>query len=214
MQPDDLTILDMLSFIYEDMDTDAIEEKFVDVTSKVFSFDKVGLFKTDWGSHGDFEWEMRASLTHNTLHLPVWLASWRNHPSQATAQRLTHLPSYIQMLIEMTKSAMSVLKNSNPHLYGQIQLEKLLFPYRRRKFRCLRSFNNSIPKKVFMTAAYALLHPRFTIQFIIERAKKPQPRDLLHDEYQYILKQVKALGVTKRVKILEENQVEHTRSEQ
>lgn len=44
MQPDNLAILDMLSFIYEDMDIDAIEEKFVELTSTVFSFDKVGLF--------------------------------------------------------------------------------------------------------------------------------------------------------------------------
>jgi diguanylate cyclase (GGDEF)-like protein len=44
MPPDKLAVLDMLSFIYEDMDVDAIEEKFVDLTSKVFSLDKVGLF--------------------------------------------------------------------------------------------------------------------------------------------------------------------------
>lgn len=44
MQPDNLAILDMLCFIYEDMDTDAIEEKFIELTTKVFSFDRVGLF--------------------------------------------------------------------------------------------------------------------------------------------------------------------------
>jgi len=44
MQPDNLSILDMLTFIYEDLDIDAIEEKFIDLTYKVFSFDKVGLF--------------------------------------------------------------------------------------------------------------------------------------------------------------------------
>ena len=44
MKPDNLAILDMLSFIYEDMDIDAIEEKFVDLTSRIFAFDKVGLF--------------------------------------------------------------------------------------------------------------------------------------------------------------------------
>lgn len=44
MQSNDLAILEMLSFIYEDMDIDAIEEKFIELTFKVFSFDKVGLF--------------------------------------------------------------------------------------------------------------------------------------------------------------------------
>jgi diguanylate cyclase (GGDEF)-like protein len=44
MELNDLVVLEMLSFIYEDMDIDAIEEKFIELTFKVFSFDKVGLF--------------------------------------------------------------------------------------------------------------------------------------------------------------------------
>ena len=36
-------LLDMLSLVYEDMDIDAIEEKFVNIVSEIFSFDRVGL---------------------------------------------------------------------------------------------------------------------------------------------------------------------------
>lgn len=44
MKHDDFAIIEMLTFIYEDMDIDAIEMKFVELVSKLFSFNKVGLF--------------------------------------------------------------------------------------------------------------------------------------------------------------------------
>ena len=44
MEDKELLILDMLSLVYEDMDIDAIEERFVDLVAEIFSFDRVGLF--------------------------------------------------------------------------------------------------------------------------------------------------------------------------
>lgn len=44
MKVDEIAILEMLSLVYEDMDFETIEEKFVDLVSDVFSFDRVGLF--------------------------------------------------------------------------------------------------------------------------------------------------------------------------
>lgn len=40
----ELLMLDMLSMVYEDMDVDAIEEKFMNFVSEIFSFDRLGLF--------------------------------------------------------------------------------------------------------------------------------------------------------------------------
>ena len=39
-------------------------------------FEETGLFRSDWGSEGDFEWGMRAALLHSTVHLPEELATW------------------------------------------------------------------------------------------------------------------------------------------
>lgn len=36
--------MDMISLVYEEMDIDAIEERFVNIVSEIFSFDRVGLF--------------------------------------------------------------------------------------------------------------------------------------------------------------------------
>jgi GT2 family glycosyltransferase len=47
-------------------------------------FDEVGLFENHWGSFGDLEWQMRASLATKTVHIPEYLATWRIHPQQAS----------------------------------------------------------------------------------------------------------------------------------
>ena len=44
MEDKDYLLLDMLSLVYEDMDIDAIEERFADLVAEIFSFDRVGLF--------------------------------------------------------------------------------------------------------------------------------------------------------------------------
>ena len=48
-------------------------------------YDKVGLYKADWGSLGDFHWNLRASLAASAVHVPDTWGGWRMHPSQATA---------------------------------------------------------------------------------------------------------------------------------
>ena len=47
-------------------------------------FEKTGLFKTEYGAQGDFEWGMKAGLIINTIHVPDYLVSWRFHRLQAT----------------------------------------------------------------------------------------------------------------------------------
>ncbi|MBU0483603.1 MAG: GGDEF domain-containing protein [Proteobacteria bacterium] len=44
MDTNEFRLLDMLSLIYEDMDIDAIEERFVSFVAEIFSFDRVALF--------------------------------------------------------------------------------------------------------------------------------------------------------------------------
>ncbi len=44
--PKEIALLEMLSLVYEEMDLDAIEERFVDLTAEIFDFDRVGLFFT------------------------------------------------------------------------------------------------------------------------------------------------------------------------
>jgi hypothetical protein len=48
-------------------------------------FSRIGTYPTNWGSVGDFHWNMRAGLAANTVHVPDTWGGWRMHSSQATA---------------------------------------------------------------------------------------------------------------------------------
>jgi len=48
-------------------------------------FERIGCFESRWGSIGDLNWDMRAALATDTLHVADTWASWRLHPDQATA---------------------------------------------------------------------------------------------------------------------------------
>lgn len=48
-------------------------------------FEKIGYYRADWGSVGDFHWNLRAGLVASTVHVPDTWASWRMHDGQATA---------------------------------------------------------------------------------------------------------------------------------
>jgi glycosyltransferase involved in cell wall biosynthesis len=48
-------------------------------------FNRIGFFENEWGSQGDFHWNMKAGFSCNTIHIPGPWGGWRLHPSQATA---------------------------------------------------------------------------------------------------------------------------------
>jgi glycosyltransferase involved in cell wall biosynthesis len=61
-------------------------------------FCRIGGFRTDFGSVGDYEWGMRASLVANILHIPSYLATWRLHEGQATEFGRIDSAAYFQQL--------------------------------------------------------------------------------------------------------------------
>lgn len=69
-------------------------------------FDRVGLFEARWGSPGDFNWDLRASLVANAVHVPGTWGSWRLHPHQATAAVRVHTPEFAAQIAEMIDHAL------------------------------------------------------------------------------------------------------------
>ncbi len=92
-------------------------------------FDKVGLFRSDWGSSGDFEWGMRASLVCNTFHIPEYLASWRLHSAQATGNISN--ANNCRELMKMVDEAVQILRRYDEKLYSRLihDKQKLLSIY-------------------------------------------------------------------------------------
>ena len=69
-------------------------------------FSKIGFFESRWGSLGDFNWEMRAGLVSNTIHVPDTWGGFRVHPSQATARVNFTSPEFFTKLEEMIDDAL------------------------------------------------------------------------------------------------------------
>ncbi len=97
-------------------------------------FQKNGMFQTHWGPRSDFEWEMRASLVFDVIHLPEYLASWRVHPSQATASKMS-----LEVYRDMHDMVSAALGHYNEHKGGALSKRdiKFLLEFYRRKCEAL-----------------------------------------------------------------------------
>lgn len=96
-------------------------------------FEKIGLFLTKYGSTADFEWEMRASLVANTIHIPQYLATWRVHRDQGTDLDFLHSTQHRNQLIKMMDHALKAAKKINPGL-RTIHKRELEHLYKKEKF--------------------------------------------------------------------------------
>lgn len=92
-------------------------------------FDRVGMFLPNWGSMGDFNWNMRASLISNTVHEPGTWAGWRVHSSQATAQNRpdefrTRMQSMVNHAMATTDAQISEKLRRNIRKWSQYFFDK------------------------------------------------------------------------------------------
>ena len=74
-------------------------------------FDKIGLFETRWGSVGDFNWDMRAGLVANTIHVPDTWGGWRVHKGQATSRVDQHTIEHEGRIQEMIDHAIQATES-------------------------------------------------------------------------------------------------------
>jgi glycosyltransferase involved in cell wall biosynthesis len=93
-------------------------------------FKKIGLFKSEFGSSGDFEWGLRASLVCNTIHIPEYLATWRVYPEQLTQNTRIFSEKGQQLWCDAIASALSSLKKDRFEIAEQLSLRDLTFYYR------------------------------------------------------------------------------------
>lgn len=97
-------------------------------------FDEIGLFRDDLGSEGDWEWEMRASLLVNTVHVPEKLATWRVHPEQATKTGTRPATAAWHAAVDrMIRQAVEAAGTLNPAATAGLDVRKMTF-FARRNF--------------------------------------------------------------------------------
>jgi len=88
-------------------------------------FDRIGLFESKWGAVGDFNWNMRAGLVANTVHVPDTWGGWRIHSNQATSAAALLSPEHATKTRSMIDDAMNFFENGiNPRWRGPLAQAK------------------------------------------------------------------------------------------
>jgi glycosyltransferase involved in cell wall biosynthesis len=70
-------------------------------------FDRIGFFESRWGPVGDFNWNMRATLVADTVHVPDTWGGWRVHSTQATAGAAIGSPEHFRKVDDMIEHAIA-----------------------------------------------------------------------------------------------------------
>ena len=150
----------------------ALESVYISLTQLLIRrtvFDDAGLFRNDWGATSDFEWNMRASLLTNVLHLPETLATWRIHPQQSTTRTGLDSAQGWRQRCAMIHAAFDVFLGKHPEWQKRIRLRRLLFPYRQVMFwRTLAEPAPRADRMRFIAHACAL-NPRLMGEFVLAR---------------------------------------------
>ena len=94
---------------------------------------RAGPFPAEFGSEGDFAWQMRLASIADVLHLPLKVGTWRIHPQQAT--QVYDSVKMARRRLQMVKANADFLYETNPGLSGQVSKSEFGFPYRLEAFR-------------------------------------------------------------------------------
>jgi glycosyltransferase involved in cell wall biosynthesis len=93
-------------------------------------FARAGLFRSDWGGAGDYEWGMRVGLLHDTIFIPEHLATWRRHSSQLTDDSNNNTATKRRQFVEMQGEALQHAFKMIPALKKILRVKKLSRPFR------------------------------------------------------------------------------------
>jgi glycosyltransferase involved in cell wall biosynthesis len=88
-------------------------------------FEQIGLFLTNYGSIADFEWEMRASLVADTIHIPEYLATWRVHRDQGTDMGFLDSVEHRALMMELIDHALKAAKPFMPDHFPHVPRKQL-----------------------------------------------------------------------------------------
>jgi hypothetical protein len=117
-------------------------------------FESIGMFESTWGSVGDFEWDMRAGLVANTVHVPDTWGAWRIHASQATAHAALGSAQHAQKIDGMIDHA---VKRCRSKLEPAVERLVRSWLKRARDLRhfdleLLRHVDDALARRKFITA--------------------------------------------------------------
>jgi glycosyltransferase involved in cell wall biosynthesis len=116
-------------------------------------FEKIGYFESRWGSIGDLNWEMKASLVGSTIHVPDTWAGFRVHSTQATASVDTITDQYARNVQEMIDDAVSTCERLLTKEVAEGLRERVSRSYdMRHYYRALRQRPNAVDRRLYQAS--------------------------------------------------------------
>ena len=128
---------------------------------------KIGWFENHYGAIGDFEWGLRASLSTDTIHVPLFLTSWRYHKDQATDSAFRKSSNYFDQLVKMTGAA---IKKSNRKWIRENDFKGYYFS---RYLSRLSKENSSamVKRRATLLSKGIKLSPSLMLNYILQKLK-------------------------------------------
>jgi glycosyltransferase involved in cell wall biosynthesis len=131
-------------------------------------FNKIGFFRNDLGSVADFEWELRAALVSDVIHIPRYLATWRRHSAQATQSQYLKTADFSRKLIGMVESAFKEIQYLNKNLRKN-DLLALQHIYKRQLVSRYLKESSSTAKTILLIFNNMKNYPYETFELIVNK---------------------------------------------
>jgi len=137
------------------------------------ALNKIGFFRTDFGSWGDFEWNIRSSLLTPRVHVPEYLASWRRTPGQATQDAALSTSIWHRKAVDMIRLAYLTARNIDPNSVESISLQDLLLPHTQEVIKAtVRNCANKLQK--YLKIGFLFFeYPYATASYIMQKTIHP-----------------------------------------
>jgi glycosyltransferase involved in cell wall biosynthesis len=151
-------------------------------------FDRIGFFDKQWGSMGDFEWDMRAGLVENCIYIPEKLATWRLHANQATQE--VHTPKARLQMIEMARTAFRRAQACDGANIKNIKIDDWIYFLDRDFVEMKCELIKSKQQRILFLFEQLLWRPRAVIDHVLARFPKYNKKIWNHLNRYHRLKQM------------------------
>lgn len=160
-------------------------------------FHRIGYFKDNWGAMSDFEWEMRASLLHNTVYLPEVLASWRKHSDQATTNPYT--ASNLKQLLDMADSALNFAKETDGEQFKYFEYQELSKFYKSVYIRVGINQQDSLISKLIFLLLCFFQYPKIALNYLGTKVRIKSKNQSLNSSI-WVQYQIETLNISEPIK--------------
>ena len=133
---------------------------------------RLGAFRTDRSSFADFEWEMKASLVENVVHVPRALATWRRHGRQATKGNMLVRARAAGEFVAMARAALSWLSLERSVIAHAVRDRRMLRYYLYDQLEACQALAGSPAERRRAVCSFCVREPEFALALFRRRLLK------------------------------------------